>query len=135
MSFRAWRAVIDHSRHKGDELLLLLIIADFIDTATGEAFPSIGALASRARMGRRKTFRALKRLRAGGELRVTSIKGGGCRNTNRYSLNPLPLISDTRDTNNSDTRDTNNSDSRNTNVERPNSDKSSTGIVTNRAPE
>jgi hypothetical protein len=125
MSLRAWRAVLDHSRHEGDELLLLLVIADSIDRDTGEAFPSISYLARRARMGRRKIFKVLQRLRVGGELLVTSGKGGGCRQANRYSLNPSPS--------NSDTLRTNNSDTGGTNPERPNSAKSSIGIVPQRA--
>src|SRR5262249_1403599 len=70
-----------------------LVIADSIDKGRGESYASIRYLANRARMSRRKVFRLLKRLRACGcrELLVSGTGGGGHENTNRYSLNPLPL--------------------------------------------
>ena len=85
---------------------MLLVIADAIDKGRGVSCASIGYLAKRARMGRRKIFRVLKRLRDGGELRVSGTGGGGHENTNRYSLNPLPLNSAVHDTNTGVSADT-----------------------------
>jgi hypothetical protein len=126
MSIRALNAVIEHSHHKGDEYVLLLMIANCINRHTGEAFPSIGYLMKRARMGERRVYRALKRLKAGGELQVLSAKGGGCNRSNRYSLNPLPIP-------NTDAGVSINTDAGVSIQPYSNTDKSSIGILTNRA--
>jgi hypothetical protein len=126
MSIRALNAVIEHSGHTGDEYVLLLMIANCINRHTGEAFPSIAYLMKRARMGERRVYRALKRLRAGGELQVVSAKGGGCHRSNRYSLNPLPIS-------NTDIGDSINTVAGDSIKPHRNTDKSSIGILTNRA--
>ena len=56
-------SVLDHSHHKGDEFLLLLVIADAIDKGRGVSCASIGYLVTRHGMRRRKIFRVLKWLR------------------------------------------------------------------------
>jgi hypothetical protein len=87
MSFRALRAVLNNSRHKRDELLLVVVIADCMYNNTGEANPRIDYLRRKTGMGKRSIYRVLNRLKKGGELQVTSGKDGGCRQANRYRLN------------------------------------------------
>lgn len=84
MSIRVQSLVWEHSQHEGNDLLLLLAIADHADDA-GQAFPSIGRLAKKARMAVRTVQYALDRLKRSGELTV-HIKAGP-RQANLFQVN------------------------------------------------
>jgi hypothetical protein len=89
MSFRALRAVMNNSRHKRDELLVFLVIADCVDNNTGEANPSVDYLRRKTGLGKRTVQRLLNRLKAGGEVEIISGRNGGCKQANRYRLNSV----------------------------------------------
>ena len=75
--------VWQHSQHDGNELILLLAIADFANEH-GIAWPSIATLARRARIDERTAQRAIKRIAATGELRFQP--GAGPAGTNLYQV-------------------------------------------------
>lgn len=77
--------VWEHSRQEGGALLVLLAIADFADDA-GVAYPSVGVLARKARLGVRQTQAAIQRLRLSGELAVTYNQGPRRRNVYQVVL-------------------------------------------------
>ncbi len=83
MSVRTMARVWDLSQHAGTDLLTLLAIADFADDE-GNAYPSVGTLATKCRMKPRRMHYILKILRGSGELEVKT--GGGPRGTNRYRI-------------------------------------------------
>lgn len=68
MSVQAQSWVIANSRHKGSELLLLLMIANHAHADGTNAFPSTGTLAKECRMSARQIRRLLRILEASGEL-------------------------------------------------------------------
>lgn len=82
MSVQAQSWVIQHSQHKGSELLLLLMIANHAHADGTNAFPSLKLLAKECRMSRRQIARLVKTLEASGELQV---RRRGTR-TNSYSI-------------------------------------------------
>lgn len=67
----------------GTDLLALLAIADFADD-DGNAYPSVGTLARKCRLGTRQTQNILANLQRAGELTVRV--GGGPKGTNRYRI-------------------------------------------------
>ena len=83
MSVRTMARVWQDSKHGGTELLMLLAIADFADD-DGNAYPAVGTLAKKCRMGCRNANYVLKALEDSGELKV--MRGRGPRGTNRYRL-------------------------------------------------
>ncbi|MBX3297446.1 MAG: helix-turn-helix domain-containing protein [Acidobacteria bacterium] len=82
MSVQAQSWVIEHSQHKGSELLLLLMIANHAHADGTNAFPSLKLLAKECRMSRRQIARLVKTLETSGELQVHRR---GTR-TNSYSI-------------------------------------------------
>lgn len=85
VSTKVWR----HSKLKGTSLLILLALADWSDDE-GRSFPSIRALAGKARISERQTQKQLDHLRQLGELEVHLGMGpvfqGGRSNLYRIRL-------------------------------------------------
>lgn len=75
--------VLRRSRHKGGALLLLIVIAKFVNK-DGYAWPSVDLLAHLTKMSHRQVWTILKALRRSGELLVES--GGGRHRSNHYRL-------------------------------------------------
>lgn len=69
MSVRVMARVWEHSKQRGNALLLLLAIADFADD-DGAAFPGIKRLSHKARVGEATCHRLLITLRRSGELQI-----------------------------------------------------------------
>ncbi len=84
MSVQAMSWVIEHSRHKGAELLCLLMIANHAHADGTNAFPSIETLARECRMSERQIKRIIQKLEESGELRVE--RGVGRGNVNYYVI-------------------------------------------------
>jgi hypothetical protein len=85
MSLRVTRAVWDHSKRSGTELVVLLAIADYVnDGKGGVAWPSVATLAKRARRSERQTQRILGNLEKSGELQISP--GAGPNGTNLYKV-------------------------------------------------
>lgn len=83
MSVRTSAAVWECSQHSGTELLMLLAIADFADD-NGNAYPSVGTLATKCRTTSRHANRILSVLRTSGELEIRMNEGP--KGTNRYRI-------------------------------------------------
>jgi hypothetical protein len=71
------------SSHGGTDLLMLLAIADFADD-DGRAYPAVGTLAKKCRMGPRNANYVLSTLRDSGELQI--LVNEGPHGTNLYQL-------------------------------------------------
>jgi len=84
MSVQAMGWVIDHSRHKGNAFVVLLMIANHASHEGDSCWPSIPTLAHEARVTERQVFRVLLVLESSGELRIERHKGRG--NHNNYFL-------------------------------------------------
>lgn len=67
------------------ELALLVVVADMINSSTGQAWPSYNTLADRTGSSPRHTKRAVKRLAANGLLVI--LEHGNRVRSNRYTLN------------------------------------------------
>ncbi len=89
MSIRVSDRVWSNSKHSGNELLMLLAIADFCDD-DGRAYPSVATLAKKCRIQVRGAQRLISILRESGELEVQLNAGPkGC---NTYIIKPsLPF--------------------------------------------
>lgn len=83
MSIAAMAYVWENSQHKGNELILLLAVADFANER-GVAWPGIDTLAKRIRVDSRTAQRCLKRVITTGELRIQT--GAGPRGCNLYQI-------------------------------------------------
>ena len=84
MSIRTMNWVWEHSPAAGNELLLLLAIADNADDSGGNAWPSIGTLAAKTRLSDRTVQRLVSSLVRLGLLQVTM--GAGRHGTNLYRV-------------------------------------------------
>ena len=82
--------VWEHAPASGNELLLLLAIADQANDLGADAWPSIDTLARRTRLNSRTVQRLLQRLAA---RQLLAIEPGGGRRSNRYALN-LSVLAD-----------------------------------------
>lgn len=89
MSVQAAAWVIEHSRHKGANLLCLLMIANHAHADGTGAYPSIDTLARECRMSERQIRRIIPLLEQSGELRVEPDRGK--RGANLYSLPTMTL--------------------------------------------
>jgi hypothetical protein len=87
MSVQASGWVIQHSRHKGANLLCLLMIANHAHADGTGAYPSIETLAGECRMSERQIRRILALLEQSGELTIE--RDAGPRGVSLYSL---PLV-------------------------------------------
>ena len=83
MSVRTMARVWELSRNRGNDLLMLLAIADFADD-DGNAYPSVPTLAEKCRMKARNANLILAALRKTGELEVRQNEGP--HGTNRYCI-------------------------------------------------
>ena len=83
MSVRTMARVWAESQRAGSELLMLLAIADFADD-DGYAYPAVGTLAVKCRMGERNASYVLAALQECGELEVQ--KNMGPRGSNVYRI-------------------------------------------------
>jgi len=90
MSVRTMARVWEFSRNKGNDLLMLLAIADFADD-DGRAYPSVSTLAKKCRMKPRNASSILSALRASGELVVRMNEGPRGANMYRIILQATPL--------------------------------------------
>jgi len=91
MSVRMLSAVWEKSRHSGNDLLMLLALADFADD-DGRSYPSVATLARKCRMTSRNVNLILAELRKSGELQVHQNQGPKGTNLYRLSLkNSSPL--------------------------------------------
>ena len=84
MSVQATNWAIQHSQHKGSELLCLIMIADCCDSEGKNAWPSIDRLAERCRMSRRQIIRIIHALEVSGEVIVE--RGTGPNGTHYFRL-------------------------------------------------
>lgn len=73
MSFQAEQWVIENSKHKGPEFLVLWMIA-YHANASGESWPSIATLVKETRLSRRSVQYAVARLVASGELLINKTE-------------------------------------------------------------
>ena len=87
MSVQAISWVIEYSRHKSGDLVVLLMIANHARSDGTGAWPSTETLARESRMQRRQVQRCIRRLEDSGELFTQRAAGPG--GANLYSL---PLI-------------------------------------------
>lgn len=85
MSVRVMSRVFDHSKARGNELLVLLAIADWADD-DGVAFPSLEAIAAKARIARSTVQAVVGRLVALGELEATNRRSGQRQTSNLYRV-------------------------------------------------
>ena len=90
MSVRTMARVWEYSSHKGNDLLMLLAIADFADDE-GKAYPSVNTLAKKCRMQARGANKVLATLRASGELDIRQNEGPKGTNLYRVVLDAYPL--------------------------------------------
>lgn len=90
MSVRTMAKVWEFSQHKGNDLLMLLAIADFADD-DGKAYPSVNTLAEKCRMQGRGANKVLAALRASGELEIRQNEGPKGTNLYRIVLAPHAL--------------------------------------------
>lgn len=81
MSVAVSRRVWESSRHNGATFTVLLALADYADDE-GVAYPSVTALAKKARLSERMTQYAIGQLKRSGEVLVEV--GGGRHRTHRY---------------------------------------------------
>ena len=92
MSVQAFSHVINHSTHKGGELLCLMMIANHAHADGTNAFPSLRTLAGECRMSERQIRRIIDKLETSGELLVD--RGIGRGNVHNFSVvmgQPVPI--------------------------------------------
>jgi hypothetical protein len=90
MSVRTMAKVWELSTNRGNDLLMLLAIADFADD-DGNAYPAVQTLADKCRMKSRNANVILAALRASGELEVRQNEGPHGTNRYRIVLPAFPL--------------------------------------------
>ena len=89
MSHRACTLVWDHFDGGGNELLVMLAIADCLNTETGRCDPSYQHLADRTRLNRATVIRIVQRLREAGHLTISvRSRDDGARRSNQFELAP-----------------------------------------------
>ena len=96
MSWDAVSYVVEHSRHKGGELLVLMLVANHAGSDGWECWPSVGLLAKESRLTERQVRRCLRSLEASGEVRSTMQ--GGPHGANLYQVVGQPALEDRKST-------------------------------------
>jgi len=84
MSVQAMSWVIQNSTHKGNSLVVLLMIANHAKSDGTDAWPSVKTLAREARVSSRTIQYTIRRLKKSGELNIQ--EGAGPAGANLYSL-------------------------------------------------
>jgi hypothetical protein len=84
MSVQAMAWVIENSQTRGNQYIVLLMIANRADEEGASAWPSIRWLARRSRLSERTVQRAIRKLERGGDLGIE--KAAGPKGTNRYQV-------------------------------------------------
>ena len=92
MSVQAMSWVIEKSKHKSGELVVLLMIANHARSDGRGSWPSVATLAAESRMTRRQVQRCVRRLEKSGEL--ATAKNAGPGGANLYSLPLMALDAD-----------------------------------------
>lgn len=98
MSVQAMSWVIEHSPHKGGELLCLMMIANYAHADGTGAYPSASRLAKDCRMSARQIVRMVHRLEESGALKIDH--GAGPRGVNVLTVvmdESAPKITDAMD--------------------------------------
>ena len=90
MSWDAVGHVVAHSRHKGSELLVLILLANHAGSDGWECWPSVRLLAAESRITDRQVRRCLRALESSGEIR--SAIGGGPHGSNLYRIVGQPAL-------------------------------------------
>ena len=89
MAFNWVDGAIKRSQHKGNQLLLLIILAESAGRDSGECWPSVETLAEACRMSKRSVQECLRALERSGE--ITTDRQASPAGTNLYRLNPVLL--------------------------------------------
>lgn len=84
MSIACMKRVWDNSKHKGSDLLVLLVIADHANDDGSGAWPSILRLATMTRLSERAVQYSLRHLEASGELIIQ--KNAGPKGCNSFTV-------------------------------------------------
>lgn len=84
MSWQALKAVMEHSRTKGMDRMIMLVIATHADKDTFSCFPSREQLAAEANMSERNLVRCLESLEKTGEIAIK--RGNGRGNLTTYTI-------------------------------------------------
>ncbi|WP_084401213.1 MULTISPECIES: helix-turn-helix domain-containing protein [Lentzea] len=90
MSIKVVTLAWEYAPVAGNELLLLLAIADQANDLGTDAWPSIDTLARKTRLNKRTVQRLLQRLSSAG---LVAIEPGGGRRSNRYTIDLELLVS------------------------------------------
>ncbi|MEU3644062.1 helix-turn-helix domain-containing protein [Lentzea sp. NPDC034063] len=90
MSIKVVTLAWEYAPVAGNELLLLLAIADQANDLGTDAWPSIDTLARKTRLNKRTVQRLLQRLSSAG---LVTIEPGGGRRSNRYAIDLDLLVS------------------------------------------
>ena len=95
MSFKHLELVIKHSKAKGSDKAIMLVLAYRADKETGECWPGLDRIAHDAGLDRRHVIRRLKVIASSGEILIQRQNHdvqtrGGKQAVNRYKLNVNP---------------------------------------------
>ncbi len=93
MSVKVTNAVWDHSKATGNDLIVLLKIADEADDSGDNAFPGFDYITKKSKLPKRTVMRCVDRLEAMGELIVTRPQQPGRGRFNSYRV-VLPGLGD-----------------------------------------
>jgi Helix-turn-helix domain len=88
MSIRVMTAVWDHSPYESGELLVLLALADWADDQ-GRCWPSVQAIAQKARLKERQVYNILQKFRA--DEIIQCAPGGGRGHSTNYLINTAKI--------------------------------------------
>lgn len=83
MSIKAIGSVLDHSKQQGTALVVMIILADFMNDY-GDAWPSIDTLARKSRCSRSSVIEILKKVELEGELEMVRRAGPNYSNIYRF---------------------------------------------------
>ena len=92
MSIYALNKVLEHSQHKGNALVLMLVIANYADEG-GKAWPRIETLRKKTKLSERQIIRLTKKIEDSGECDVTHRRNSG----NVYQLR-FDVLTDKKET-------------------------------------
>jgi len=91
MSFKLVKKVIHTDRVDGTHKLVLIILADYVNEAKGNAsWPALSTVAQQAGLSTRHARRIIRELEVEGVLKT--IKQAGLRGTNKYVIDVSPVV-------------------------------------------